>query len=268
METLTFHDTAQCIINPDFRLPPDANWTLDGMKTLLPGNTYEKTFETLLHDKSLTNILEQRPNTQRNILDLYSAGYIDIYDTARQVVAVRLTNIDHHIETTQFDYRFHEHTKATMRRILHAENRTVLEGNLLTSCTWRAIEKIMDNLTIPSFDLILCRPSGPFETSFLRRPNDHYFSKPKPYLPIYLSLLNRAYRLLSPHNGILLTQIPEIPQIKELIDMEHRTVERLFNTIPGVHGDINYEHGDGGITFCIKLTKTITAPPNLLPYVC
>lgn len=237
---------------------PDVGWRIDGVGALLHPRTYEDTFRPLLHGETFRSFLESRAFEKRFVLDLYGSGYTDIYTIATHVVAVRLANIDTYIDTPALRQSCHP-SDTTMRSILRAPNRRVIEGNLLRSATWRKIY-------IDQFDLIVCRPCGPFEAKSIRLNEDIGQNDATAYLPIYLSLLNRAYRLLSHHNGMLLTQVPEFPQIRQLVDVEHSTGSRAMNSVPGISVEFASEPTDSSISYCMKLIKTPLAPPSLTPY--
>ena len=83
------------------------------------------------------------------------------------------------------------------KAIDQARNIDVVEGNILFIPTWKAMKKKMEMNGISSFGLILCRPDGGLWPEFI------------PYVEgLYYRLLNRAWDVLSPDGGVLLTELP------------------------------------------------------------
>jgi hypothetical protein len=97
-----------------------------------------------------------------------------------------------------------------MRRITESPKRFLLEGNLYESKAWRELET-------DKFDVIVCRPEGPFGNSDSKNVKDvpdGNFGKEK----IFISLLNKSLGLLSEDGGILFTQIPFLNTDQETYD--------------------------------------------------
>lgn len=84
-------------------------------------------------------------------------------------------------------------------------------GDILGRKVWRKLNRLCDEKDMSGFDLIMCRPFGPFKENM-------YFS---PF--VFAHSLNSAYNILSPHNGILLTQLPPIPQDQPVFDWDSFT---------------------------------------------
>jgi len=101
---------------------------------------------------------------------------------------------------------------------------TLVTGDLLVGLTWKKIRGSLQETrkTFPYFDLIVCRPLHGLK--FITERVDRHFS-----------LLNRAYRLLNPNGGALLTQMTD----GDLIEISYLSwVERL-NRLRGLTAEVS-----------------------------
>ncbi len=123
------------------------------------------------------------------------------------------------------------HRQQELEDLVSNPKREIIEGNLYTSKSWNRIKEKIQNET-DGFDLIACRPQGPF---------GHFASKQTETIQdvietdsnskeeLFVMLLERTLKLLSPDGGILLTQVPVMgtkPKIaaafwKEYLERKH-----------------------------------------------
>src|SRR5690606_3139784 len=96
-----------------------------------------------------------------------------------------------------------------LARLKNHAGRTILEANLYQPETWREISDLNNG---HGFDLITCRPEGPFGRNShkdLQTIKDVESSSNRKE-EILLMFLEKALKLLSPEGGTLLLQIPVV----------------------------------------------------------
>jgi len=81
-------------------------------------------------------------------------------------------------------------------------NWEVVEGNIFENESWRKIRE----LPVEKFDLIICRPNGPFsKTGF-----SHKDRNPHAYLAVVYRMLQKAYRLMSTEDAEMYFELPRV----------------------------------------------------------
>lgn len=100
---------------------------------------------------------------------------------------------------------------------------TLVAGDLLVGSTWKGIKEALleKRKTFPYFDMIVCRPIDGLK--FITERVDMHFS-----------LLNRAYLLLNPNGGGLLTQMTD----GDLMEISFTGWVELLNQIRGLRAEI------------------------------
>jgi len=117
----------------------------------------------------------------------------------------------------------------TFDRLQSAQNRSCIYGDVWKRQTWDALDRSMAARNIPRFDLVLCRPSGPFDNDFIfqdppnqdkpnqDKPNQDPPNQDKPnqdkhisYEMGFIRLLSESVKRVHRDGGTLLTQVPEI----------------------------------------------------------
>ncbi len=195
---------------------------------------YSCTFGNALRElgvSNLTQLFEQRKSLGKgnNVLDLMGSGiFSEATASLDNIVGVRLKNIDNLLKAKALDE--YPGMKADIHTVFDNKSRTVLEGNVYERETLNSIKSHMDLRGIEGFDVITCRPFGPFSEDIVEEaigqvdPN-----KLKEYFYIqltrYLSLLNKG--------GVMITQIPNT-RGSNITEEEINTIEK--NT--GVHCQI------------------------------
>lgn len=97
----------------------------------------------------------------------------------------------------------------TLEKIEASPNRSCVYGDIWKDDTWRRLRARMDENHIPSFDIIFCRPVGPFVNDNIF-PNQMPVDRHLEYEAGFAKLLLKATNLVNIKGGVLLTQIPEL----------------------------------------------------------
>lgn len=132
-------------------------------------------------------------------------------------------------------------------------NISFIEGNVLKRSTWREMKAWLDSQDVDDkyFDLILSRP--------VRGLDDLTDNK-----GVNIVLLQRAWQMLSPHGGILLTQFLEQVFEPSLVD---RWV-RLLNQTPGIQADYSLQRNPACEPIAFRPVLSLIrseGAPNRLP---
>jgi hypothetical protein len=191
-------------------------WEYDGIRGLEnPRLSYEHTFEFFLDKfniESFQGLVDNRSkelNKKLKILDLFGGAYfIDDFKNVSQITGVRLSNPDEEfLSIVEGDYNSEQY----LRSLVENDKRNLIIGNLYSTKTWREIEKDNTSRGGGGFDLVVCRPEGPFVNAInkdisIKGVSDTGFSREE----IFVSLLERALNLLSNDGGMLFTQTPDL----------------------------------------------------------
>jgi hypothetical protein len=89
----------------------------------------------------------------------------------------------------------------------------IIEGNIYELYPGRSSQHIWDRLGeyyqrqgIRFFDIITCRPIGPFEHDM----DNHFPFQTPAYLAVYYQLFRAFYSLLTPYDGYIFTNLPNL----------------------------------------------------------
>lgn len=208
-------------------IPPFVNndrvdiWPLDGVpaRKLNEDGSYERTFGGILDElgyEDFQGLVEARAKELGRdvaVLDLFGGAYFlpDLKSVSR-IVGVRLVDIDESLRQKYSELEEeNRHVSEVFENIINNPKRSIIEGDLYTGKTWRQISKTLEQEELPGFDLIVCRPQGPFGYSHskmweysIRRAHDEGLALEE----IFVVLLRRALKLLSKDGGMLFTQEP------------------------------------------------------------
>jgi hypothetical protein len=205
----------------------DDSWYFDGVKHRINEHfSYEKTFQKILDQLGVKSFQEFVGKKSRElkrdikVLDLFGGAYflVDLAHVSK-IVGVRLKDIDR-VLYQKFEFMLDELEELPQPlreeyNLLVNPKRVVVEGDLYEGATWRKLRE-QSLHTGAAFDLIVCRPEGPFGEAHLS-PNvnkvvDGGLAKEE----IFVSLLNRTLELLSTEGGMLFTQIPKLKANPEI----------------------------------------------------
>ncbi len=185
-------------------------WPQDGF-----GIPYENTFSSLLGSDSFNDVLSRR--SSRHVLDLFGGGYFlgdAPFDT---MTGVRLKNIDADYmrycslnnKTRQGWWSDQSSLSInTLKALMNNPKRTIIEGDAYGKALWNKVSDHMTQSGIPYIDLLVCRPHGPFNWETMIDSSIPVAAR----RIIFQQLITHACRLLSPHGGLLFSQIPT-PQL-------------------------------------------------------
>ena len=205
-------------------------WEYDGLRSrLFSEHPYEETFYPLFPGFKISDFPSfiERKNKilgrDIKILDLFGGAYFlrDLSGVSR-IVGVRIKNIDSEVLHNTPSLPFiRSQRKEDLKELIKSPKRRIIEGDLYAGKTWREIDKDCKENNGEKFDLIICRPQGPFgrgDGSITNIP-DMGISREE----IYASLLDRSLRLLSPEGGTLFSQVPELGTDKKVTEIFWRT---------------------------------------------
>lgn len=205
------------------QIPSHRIWSHDGIAGIEDFRySYEKTFYHLL-DKLKVNDFQELVNKKSDqlhrkvkVLDLFGGAYfIGDLSKVSKITGVRLHDVDDELLQDPKNYQFDEY----LRGIINSSNRNIITGNLYEGKTWKAIKEQNNTSINKGFDLIVCRPEGPFrnarrDTHSIKGVSDTGTSREE----IFVSLLERTLNLLSNEEGMLFVQTPDLktnPQIAQ-----------------------------------------------------
>jgi len=200
-------------------------WNWDGIDNI---KSYEHTFRSILEKLNYSDfqdLVEQREylsKRQLHVLDLFGGAYfLKDLSSVKTITGVRLRNIDdtllNDLDTIPHEPKYTQRLKS----IVQESKRNIIEGNLYKNETWKKIIEDSKQKQRPAFDLIICRPEGPFAAS--GKPNTKGISildvedDGVAREEIYIRLLEKALSMLAVY-GLFLSQIPGIktpPSLKE-----------------------------------------------------
>lgn len=163
---------------------------------------YEEIFRDLLEDTDFPSLLSHMRS--KNVLDLFGGGYFLGNSSFDSMTGVRLANLDYtlleKLKTQAIPDRIIK--IETLEHLMNNSNRVILNTNIWDDTAWELIRTRVKNLGINGFDLIACRPEGPFRWY---RFNTRYSNLDK--CAVYTRLFLNMTSLLGP-NGQLYTQFP------------------------------------------------------------
>lgn len=193
-------------------------WYWDGLSNVV---RYEDTFHDLLGKLDYTSfedLVEQREYERKrelNVLDLFGGAYfLRDLSSVNSITGARLANVDEEmledpglgniVLGKPGDYQI-------LKRIIQSPKREIVEGDLYKTETWKKLQEAADQKTENGFDLIVCRPEGPFAVRS-RPVNSRSIAdvedESQNREEIYVMLLEKAMNMLSPDHGLLFSQIP------------------------------------------------------------
>lgn len=125
-------------------------------------------------------------------------------------------------------------------------------GNVLLIEPWKKIHSWLFQHNIDGFDLILCRPDGGLDPSYIPEIKG-----------VYYSLINRAWNVLSPDNGVLLTQVPyHLHYLREYSfspgPVPKKEMDKWLQLLLDSNIGVNYD-----FQLALKLVRNPNSPQNL-----
>ena len=211
---------------------------------VMHGEYFDKSFHDVLDGKSIARITSENKQRTGKSFALDLMGYGDILR--------RNVHLDGGVAVALSDQRLPKDKRSD-----EEDNIDFVEGNILHNSTWAALQRWLDRQEVEDkhFDLIICRPISGFN-------NLGYNSG------VYITLIQKAWRLLSPHNGALLTQIPDRPRVKPIFgEKVIADWVKLLNATQGVRANYSYRATlteEGMVSYpALGLTKSEGAPAKL-----
>lgn len=202
---------------------PEDYWTWDGIQreNLY---SYENTFENFLYRlgvKTFQELVDKKAidlHKEVKVLDLFGGAYfLDDLKNVSKIVGVRLKNIDESVTEFTKQYLKDSTDLIKLKEIIHNPKRFIIEGDLYKTKTWAEIKKNEVQRDGSGFDVMVCRPEGPFGNS--RLPNiKHIKDEGTAKEEIFVSLLEKAMNMLSTEKGILFVQGPDLNTDDKILD--------------------------------------------------
>ena len=175
---------------------------------------YENSFASILNQLNITSFQELVSDRSRElkrkiqVLDLFGGAYFlaDLRNISK-IIGVRLKNIDELLINESMH-------GAGLDKLIDDPRRIVLEGDLYKSDIWRMLKNEKDH----GFDLIICRPGGPFGETYNSTSINDVKDTNMVKEEIFIVLMDRALKLLSPDGGMLFSQIPKLDTEQSISD--------------------------------------------------
>lgn len=150
-------------------------------------------------------------------LDLFGGAYfLHDLDHVSHLLGVRLKNKDEEYGEER------ERGAGYVKWLTDNPKRDILEGNLYEGSTWKRIQSYEKEKDIVGFDLIVCRPQGPFghmATNEYKSTQDVERTPENSSGAVYKALLDRTLDLMSVDDGLFFLQIPvvniDLPTVRE-----------------------------------------------------
>ncbi|MBP6925752.1 MAG: hypothetical protein KBC22_01695 [Candidatus Pacebacteria bacterium] len=210
----------------DLGVSNDDMWKWDGMRNIV---SYEDTFHDLLDQLdyvSFEDLVEQREYELKrplHVLDLFGGAYfLKDLSSVKTITGARLTNVDEKLmKVAGFDAIIFGKGQdpAKLKKIIDDPKRDIITGDLYKTETWKKLKDSAHEKTQDGFDLIICRPEGPFAVTSkpfnsvsIANVEDATLGREE----IYIMLLEKALKLLSPHRGLLFSQIPGLDTPRDI----------------------------------------------------
>ena len=251
-------------------------WRVDGSYPIRgydDGAFYHYDFWDFINgSRTFKELLERRPRGERNVLDLFGSGFF-LQSTPiafNQLIGVRLQNVDQYF-VRQAERELSYGGKST-QSFIDLPNRTMIYGDLYRRKTWNEIRTTMQKRKIKSFDLITCRPEGAFNMFRMFEDKPSSGRRLRELAPIFVPLLDRAYRLLSRNDGELFTQLPRFLDEDHYKLVDSHPVDRQviyalqqLRKTPGI--TVEYKRDTGWVTeipYLMHIVKHRNAPESLI----
>ena len=107
-------------------------------------------------------------------------------------------------------------TQKKLQALQESEKRKGVYGSVYDKETWQDLSKDMESRNIPSYDVIVCRPAGPFSVSHLvnerENPDNRNLTNREllKYAVLFDQLFSELMDRVNRNHGILLLSIPDI----------------------------------------------------------
>src|SRR3989344_6008503 len=206
-------------------------WFIDGILHEGIISTYEKTFRNFLDQLGVKTFSElaRRKSIELGrgirVVDLFGGAYfLTDLDNVFKIVGVRLKNTDQaflnnylgaqrKVEPGTDERKIIDGMLKKLRILTGNKKRKIIEGDLLSGRTWRTIKSEFSDERNPGADLVICRPAALFwipskgRNAMVQREEQE---KGTVREEVFITLFERALKLLSQENGLLFTEIPEL----------------------------------------------------------
>lgn len=218
---------------------------------------YEKTFGSLLSPcSSFDELVLHRTSEGKTafFLDLFGSGqFIAHSKAASGVLGIRSKDI--------MDSR---------KIVSRPPSWEVIEGNIFDLCSLTQsmqlpssflkskIRAYLNKKETDYFDIITCRPFGPFENN----RGDYPRYTTGSYLAIYYQLLREVYLLLSPNSGMIFTVLPTLRASKNIFYDFGKFLQSLGCEVI-LHKVDSYYIGEKDLV--MRITKKDSSSPPALP---
>ena len=256
---------------------PDDNWGIDGsIGNFDPYHSYDKTFQNLFprgsYSFSSLLVKDRKKGRTANVLDLFGGGYfINDFSLVDNMFAVRFQERDHILLTRLMDKQanapFREADKlgpeiVFQRAVATWQDRTKIAGNLYFPKSWTEIKRKQAEKGVKDFNLIVCRPIGPFSAEAILGNRTQVLTEEElgVYLYIYTDMLENSLRLCSPDHGRIFTEVPRIGIPDDLL----QSFADNLNEVKGLKVKLA-QRGDlepGGKV--LRFTKTADLPKEVI----
>ncbi|MDC0449187.1 hypothetical protein OAL67_01105 [bacterium] len=193
-------------------------WTTDGYTPTRNEKSYDSSFAEVLKSggyRSIAQFLERRKEKglSTHCLDLMgsaiyprAAGHID------SAIGVRIKNSDEYLKgQALLNY---PNSVGDINEVFGHNNRHIVEGNVFSRRTVRSIERTMKEMGISGFDLITCRPDGPFR----KHTTEKTIAEDEDSIAAYYAVQLQRYATLLNEGGVMLIQVPQRESLYSRLD--------------------------------------------------
>lgn len=234
-ETITPPKYAPNLYNPpDFATRESDSWGIDVFnRGPSSSNTYDCHFQAFLNLLGCTSFVELidklKSNGDVHVLDLMGGAYFldpDQYQSVTSVTGMRLGNpepgiVKFYTENIEFDLersggKQTEHSRGLLQELAdiellnREEKRKVVYGSVYDRSSWRSLDTSMRERKIDSFDLVICRPYGPFFERYITGEKPMSDKEKLRYGLVFDKAFREVLARVDKKNGVLFFQIPQI----------------------------------------------------------
>jgi hypothetical protein len=218
---------------PEFARREQDSWGVDVFHDNVAGfYSYDSRFKILLRKlgyESFIEIIDHfGSNGDCHVLDLMGGAYFlkpNQYQSLTSITGLRLDNpeesfIRSNKEELVFDYNRNgketEYSKKLKQELQdidslrNEEKREVVYGSVYDKRTWRELSNSMHKRNIDSFNLVICRPQGPFFERYITGEKTLSNREKLKYGLVFDKTFREVLARVNKSNGMLFFQIPQI----------------------------------------------------------
>ena len=229
-------------------------WPIDGING--EWESYSHTFKNLLQRagaESLDSLVARFGARGKPVavLDVMGGGYfLDNPSVADHIFAIRRDEADAALRA-RYEVRMQDRDpKIVQQGCIYARKldeyrtlatlgkRRVIVGNVLDEEVWESLDTAMRDSGVSQFQLIACRPQGPFRIPTMQSSG---------HMDIFIEMYDRMIRRLSP-NGLMFAQIPhaiddksQMLELKRQLQASHGNIVTHIDVEPPMSAYITYK---------------------------